>query len=150
MGKASRLKRGRRQPLPVVLPSLLRWQMAKGGLPIEENPPDQKISKALLDVLAPYLEGNEPFGQFRAMVSLSAMAWNLSATPAAEREQEVAAALGDLGKHLRPDVLRTFEGWLRAMIETKQQLHPHDHRMVAHWEVENRGDQYFVRAVSVG
>lgn len=146
MGRASRLKRERKHPRAGALPPHLREQLARGELQLRRgDPPNQKISAALIELIRPYAEGDEALAAYRGMVGLAAVAWNLAQLEPGAAQLELARFSVELGKN-RPDLM---ERCLREMIERKRRLFPHDHRVVAHWEVEDQGHQYYVRAASL-
>ncbi len=145
MGKASRLKRERLLRLgkpPLLLPE----QVEKGELQLRrKEPPGQKLSAALIELIQPYLDGDEPIKVYRSAVAIAALAWNLADLEPGQGELEIARLSAEIGK----DQAEMMDSCLRDMMARKRRLFPHDKRLVAHWEVEDQGHQFYLRAASV-
>lgn len=145
MGKASRLKRERQLRLGKP-PVLLLEQVEKRELQLRRaERPRQKLSAALIELVQPYLEGGEPIKVYRSAVAIAALAWNLADLEPAKVEAEIARLSAEIGK----DQAEMMDSCLREMMARKRRLFPHDKRMVAHWEVEDQGHQFYLRAASV-
>lgn len=145
MGKASRLKKKRQLRLGLLTPQLLA-QVEKGELRLlQGDPAGQKISASLIELIQPYLEGNEPIKVYRSAVGIAAMAWNLADLKPGQVEIELARLSAEIGKE-QADLM---DSCLRDMMARKRRLFPHDHRVVAQWEVEDQGHQFYVRAAAL-
>lgn len=145
MGRASRLKRERQLHLRE-LPPHLQGQVEKGELQLRRgDSPNPKISAALIELIQPYLKGNEPIEVYRSAVSIAALAWNLADLEPGQVELELARLSAEIGKE-QADLM---DSCLQDMMARKRQLFPHDKRLVAHWEVEDQGRQFYLRAASL-
>ena len=143
MGRASRLKRDRREfklDLPPNLVAELR------GTRVRINSGRHKISESLAELIQPFTSGDTSVEEFRRLVALGAMAWNLSVVEGSTPEQML-----DLVEDLDASDRELLASLLSDLVLRKQSLFPDDQRFVAAWNVVVRPDgRFFLTAAAAG
>lgn len=114
----------------------------KGIVPAGEitfNPPGQrKMSEALEELIAPYLEMTDNLEEFTNLVNLGTLAWNMALLPAEEQADFLELTMKVAPRDLRTD----FAKLLRLLVLRKVALFPDDHREILSIEVTDLGDKY--------
>lgn len=128
----------------------MRAQMAAGGeqLIIQTNvSPDHKISEALYDVIAPWLNEEETLDELKVLVSIGSLAWNASFNEGATARDKARPVL----KTLKADVSTklTVRQMMLAMIERKLRLYPDDRRVIVEHELIDTGSGFHISVFSV-
>lgn len=143
LGRASRRKRERRQGIFRV-PSFAEQEWEAPPLP---GPPPgvkgmKKISACLIELVDPLISEASDLDECRAILSMAAMAWNLSHLQAATREESVVGAIESSGDGGIDDA---FTGaFLLELAERKLRLFPDDPRVVLSWKVKKVRDGFHV------
>jgi hypothetical protein len=146
MGKASKRKRGRRLGEPLELPRNVPDSLRGRDHRLVRNPAGAKISESLADLIRPFTTGQTDLEEFRTLVGLGAIAWNL-ANLSAGSPREALQLLNDESIRER----QFFEGFVSQLILRKRELFPRDRRIVAGWDVALRPDgTFFLTAASAG
>jgi len=145
MGKASRKK----QP---------------SSRPAHPAPKQASMSGALIDLVAPvYDEQNMSLDEYRAMIGLGAVAWNVAQFPKEERGQqllaffkagsgfdlsfdEIVAAGSDEEVTEEPRLNMNVVELIKALVHRKDRLFPEDRRILAEWDVLSENGKYRVTA----
>ncbi len=145
MGRASRRKRGRREigglDLPRNIPASIRRRTT-----IRKSDGRSKVSEALTDLVRPFEEEDMGIENYRGLVGIGAIAWNLSLLQDPKLDH-VARLLEDQDDDYRA----WFEAFVSDLVARKLELFPKDHRFIVGWEVSLRPDgNYFVTAAGVG
>ena len=138
MGRASRRKRERRQGIFRV-PSFAEQEWEAPPLP---GPPFglKKISACLIELVDPLISETSDIEECRVVLSMAAMAWNLSHLQAATREESVVGAIESSGDGGIDDA---FTGaFLLELAERKRRLFPDDPRVVLSWNVKEIRDRF--------
>jgi len=111
---------------------------------IHRNPASKKISDALVTLIRPWLGGEESLDEYRALVEIGEIAWNLALLDPQERNEELASAVKKVAS---PDA-DIFRQVLEGMVARKYELFPQDRRLVVGVEVTARGDRFHIMAAS--
>ena len=132
LGRASRRKRERRQGIFKV-PSFAEQEWEAPPLP---GPPPglKKISHCLFELVDPLISEASDLDECRAILSMAAMAWNLSHLQAATREERVVGAIESSGYGGIDDAL--MGAFLLELAERKLRLFRDDPRVVLSWNVK--------------
>jgi hypothetical protein len=145
MGKASRSKRERRLEnprLPENVPASLRTRDQR----VVRNLDRSRISESLAELVRPFTTDETDIEEFRALVGLAAIAWNL-AVLGDSTARKALQLLEDRSINER----EVFEDVVFRLVLRKRELFPGDRRVVAGWEVVARRDgTFFLTAASVG
>lgn len=138
LGRASRRKRERRQGIFKV-PSFAEQEWEAPPLP---GPPPglKKISLCLFELVDPLISEASDLDECRAILSMAAMAWNLSHLQAATREESVVGAIESSGDGGIDDAL--MGAFLLELAERKLRLFPDDPRVVLSWNVKEIRDGF--------
>jgi hypothetical protein len=111
-----------------------------------------KMSEALELMARPLLD-SMPEGTgiqaIRAAVLLTAAGWNAAVTHAPEETEQALRELARQFTKDSPELGELTLHFLRELAERKRRLFPHDDRLVMEVEVEDRGDQFHITAVSM-
>lgn len=142
MGKASRRRRERRLGLVPALFAPTTTTLVADFVPAQEGA--GKISKALLDIVKPFLEGGFTLDQVRRVVYCAVVAWNLSLIDDGKRKAETDRLLHDMAIEDQAG----FREWIDLLVECKVRLHPEDKRFIVSTEVLPNGDGYRILAVA--
>lgn len=126
MGKASRRKKQR---------DLI--------LSLDLHPEPDKISTRLGELVAPHVAEDETRDGYAALITLGAMAWNLSLVPAGERSATVAEIVRNAAKLGLPVTVQ----WMNHLIDRKLRLFPSDDRFIESWKVRAEPDGDFTLLV---
>lgn len=137
MGRASRKKRLRRTLQGLQPPTNLPPELRHAELRRTRGRP--KISQSLTDLALPFLIPGMDAEDYRRLIAITAIAWNLSL----EEDGSPAKAL-ELVEDMGAAERREFEALLKELIARKRKLFPKDHRLVAGWEVVVRPDGSFL------
>jgi len=163
MGRASRRKRERRLgPLSRagVAPASASILEVDGVLPTRTHlltrplpPPSPappvfavKISKALLDVVQPFLEVEDlSRDQVRSVVQFGALAWNLALLDEETRKVETEK----IAREVTPGAPEESRAMIGVVLDRKARMHPRDRRFIVSVEVVDHGDSWRVLAAGV-
>jgi len=146
MGKASRRKRERRLGKPLAVPRNVPASLPGPGHRILRNHGRAKISESLIDLIRPFSTDGADLEQFRGLVAIGAIAWNLAIMDD-ESLDEALQLFADESIHDR----EFFESLVTSLVLRKRQLFPDDRRIVAGWEVTPQPDgRFFVTAAAAG
>jgi hypothetical protein len=143
MGRASRRKRERRSgrfpqvPQALAIPQPLAREYPASPVPHREQ---DKISAALLDLIDPYVDSSADLDDFKSIVAMAALAWNLSLLTKSDQAEQMRQMLQD------PELLEpeSFVEILRDLIARKLELFPDDSRRVLAWEVRETKHSFHV------
>lgn len=121
---------------------------------IESPPGMEKLSDALLDLLAPFLSEEPDIVEMRNAIAIAALSWNLALFPAVRRSAELCRLLeaydhtapgdaqfwladaGDASR-LRDD----FKAFVTRLVARKLELYPRDTRQIVDYQVRDVGDE---------
>ena len=105
-----------------------------------------KISKALLDVVQPFLEEGElSRDQVRCVVQFGALAWNLALLDEETRRAETEK----VAREVTPGSPEESRAMIGVVLDRKARLHPRDRRFIVSVEVVDQGDNWRVLAAAV-
>ena len=145
MGRSNRRKtRGRGAVLTVLEPR--RWSLRPEGPGRSPMRGNGKISKALLDVVQPFLEEGElSRDQVRCVVQFGALAWNLALLDEETRRAETEK----VAREVTPGSPEESRAMIGVVLDRKARLHPRDRRFIVSVEVVDQGDNWRVLAAAV-
>lgn len=110
----------------------------------------KKLSDALLKLIQPYAHEADSYDLYYALVGFASAAWNSSLVAEPERSKLIDDLLEITLKRGAP---RQAKAELRSLIEEliqrKLKLFPNDRRYVATFELEDRGDSFYLSVASV-
>ena len=140
MGRASRRKRERRKHREKTTKDLDRFaeslnRESEQPVVLHRNPASRKISDALVTLIQPWLGGEESLDEYRALVEIGEIAWNLALLDPQERKEELASAVKKLAT---PDA-DLFRQVLEGMVARKYELFPQDRGVVVGVAVADPG-----------
>src|SRR5262245_28887119 len=125
MGKASRRKR-ERQGMNLTLPPGLR-----DTVKIQRHHAGPKISASLGDLIEPYVLDDMTLPEFRKLLAVGAIAWNLSTVDEPKRAEELARFTAAMDEIAATD----FETIVRGLVARKRMQFPDDNRFIVTWDV---------------
>ena len=144
MGKASRLKKLRRQESGATnaqfAEKYLQTERGRDAIVIESPASEEKMSQMLIDLAQPLLfEGDTEEG-VKKTIGLAALAWNLSLL----REKERNTELRELERQLTPEIIP----YLLNLVRDKEELFPDVKRSIMSYEVIMLGQDVRVNVIS--
>lgn len=143
MGKASRRKRENRAGRREVLSQLRAEGIAK-GMRVVSGHRGRKLSVALGELIRPYLEDGIRVDEYRSLVTIGALAWNIAVLPDTISDEWLQSLLREAGVS---DTL-SFRGLLEELKERRLRLFPNDRRFIVRTEVHEQSDGTFYLAVA--
>lgn len=146
MGKASRRKRERRAETHRVLQQVSSETGANVRLAQRSSRP--KISGSLSELIRPYLDDDIGVEEYRTLVTMGALAWNLSARPEVGSSDRVQRLL----EHAEISGGGDFRGFIEDLKIRKVRLFPDDQRFIVKTDVREQADGsfYLVAAAAAG
>ncbi len=145
MGRASRRKGKRRGRGGLELPSNVPASIRNLGR-VRRSDPSSKVSEALAELVRPFVEEGMSFEDFRGLVGIGAVAWNISLL-----DGPILDRIADLLKDQDDDYRAWFEAFVSDLVDRTVSLFPRDDRFLAGWDVSLRPDgSYFLTAAAVG
>lgn len=139
MGKASRKKR-ERQGMHLALPPSMQ-----GAMKVRRHHDGDKISSSLGDLIDPYIIDDMTLDQFRKLVAVGAMAWNLSTFDEPRRAEELDRFIQAVGEVQRSD----FEAVIRLLVARKLTHFPDDARFIVAWDVKQNRHHFHITAAAI-
>ncbi len=104
-----------------------------------------KLSDRLVELIALYEDGIAEPDDYKKLIAVASVAWNLSLFPLNKREDAIMEALERAPVPDRELILRM----IRDLLHRKELLLPEDRRMVASYEVVDEGDNFHITVVSL-
>ena len=133
--------------------------VAEMGSPSEGlivNPPNmEKLSDALLDLLAPFLSEEPNLHEIRNAIGIASLSWNLALLPAARRPAELRRILEAYDTVAPPgeaqfwladaadasSLRADFKELVTRLVARKLKLYPHEQRPIPNYRVWDAGDE---------
>lgn len=140
MGKSSRRKRERQEGSPLTLP-----QSMQSDVQIRRDHGAPKISASLGELIDPYIIADTTPDEFRKLVALGVIAWNLSSYDEPRRTEEMGRftdAMGDAN-------FQEFTALIRSMVARKLAIFPDDSRFVVSWDVKQDNNRFHITAAAL-
>ena len=145
MGKASRRKKERQrqggvgvlEDFPGAFGKKVAWVERPEGFP--------KLSEALVELIEPFLTGDEDLVTVRKLIQIGVIAWNVSL----DEETNPEEILEDVGidKVEGAEFLRAF---LLDLVDRKRFLFPYDGRDIVAWDVNPQPEGgFYIRAATL-
>jgi len=103
-----------------------------------DSPEHEKMSKVLLDFVAPYTASARSDEDFKKLVVLGLVAWNAALLPAEERQEPLA----NLAAKAAPsDTRADFQAIIGSMVERKEKYFAENRRLILahHWTIAGNG-----------
>lgn len=117
----------------------VRRNMGKAIAGIEYNAPGQiKMSDALEEVIAPFVNDADTVVAMRNLVGMGAMAWNITLMPPHEQKEQIQKLIMTMGSD-QVDIEMLYK-MIHEMMQRKQALYPDVNRTIVSFEVEDIGD----------
>lgn len=139
MGKASRTKRERHGMHLTLPPSM------QGAIKIQRHHDDAKISLSLGELINPYIIEDMTLDQFRKLVMVGAIAWNLSTFDEPRRTEELGRFIPTTGD---ADVI-DFNAMIRGLIARKLTHYPNDSRFIVASDVKQNKSRFHITAAAI-
>ena len=111
-------------------------------LVVRNTPDAEKMSEVLIQFAKPLLKEDDDLEQHRKAYLLATLAWNLAILPEAQRREDLER--GELAKTFGPEGIAL----MRALIERKLLLFPHNTRPILDLSVTDLGDSLHVDVIS--
>jgi hypothetical protein len=148
MGRASRLKRERRELGDFSLPASGFEKFGRSLLKLaqeQQDPPPIKMSQALLELVEPFMDEIEDLDEFTNLVGLATLGWSLSLLD----DRTAKQAIRDLREIYSPD--SDFLQWIVVgLADRKRLLFPDDDRAIQNWETSIGPDgRYHLQVASL-
>ena len=103
-----------------------------------------KISAALLDLIDPYVDSSVDLDDFKSIVGVAALAWNLSHLSKSEQVRQMRKMYQD-PEIREPELLIEV---LQDLMARKSELFPDDSRLVVGWQVrQTKRNSFYVTAL---
>lgn len=142
MGRASGQKKRRRAAREMVG---LRRKLGRHVTIRDGNMRPDKLSAAISKLLELEREPIEDLSQFRSLVGIGVLAWNLATLNSKDRERIFQASLLESSGSAEPLALKTI---VRPLIARKQLLFPHDHRFIVEWDAQEADGDFYLNVAS--
>jgi|CXWL01.1.fsa_nt_gi hypothetical protein len=135
MGKASRRKKINQATKQYQQEGLADAE--KKAIYIAGNlPQEQKISHALTVILQATIQEDADFEDYKKLLGLIVIAWNLSTLDREIRAQELLK----IATKIFSEHANTGSMLIQALIDKKQELFPDDHRFITNYSITPSGD----------
>jgi len=118
---------------------------AYGGV-VYNAPGEIKMSDALEEVIAPFVEDADTLVAMKNLVGMGAMVWNIALMPPDEQTEQIKKLIKTMGTE--PEDAEILYKMIHEMIKRKQALYPAVHRFIVSTEVEDVGDGWHISVAS--
>jgi len=128
---------------------------------------DYKLSEALVELVRPMMRDDMSLAERQNLFMLATLAWNIAIYPRQQRGRQILEVVGGLPNmpgNLEKEVGRVLEGkpaspdfpaekvqlmeFLISLIARKDQLYPHDRRLIGDIELSEKDGQYYLQVAS--
>ncbi len=93
-----------------------------------------KMSDAIAEIIEPYKDMTESLDEYKKLVSIACLAWNIKIMPKHLREFEInKITKGFTGVKLKDK--QDFKAIIKTLMERKELLYPEDKRLIVNYEV---------------
>ena len=125
----------------------VKRNLGKAFAGIEYNMPGQiKMSDALEEVIAPFVNDVNTVVAMRNLVGLGAMAWNITLMPPPEQKEQIQKLIMTMGSD--PADIEMLYKMIHEMLQRKQALYPDVNRTIVSFEVEDIGEGWHLSIAS--
>ncbi len=112
---------------------------------INPNPPDkEKMSEVIVDYARPLLDSAETVEEQKKAIAFAIICWNASFIDAEKRDAMIAGAFTE-GEEMLDSATREV---MEFMLNRKEDLFPHNERIVENWLIKDRGSQLYFEVAS--
>lgn len=128
---------------------------------------DYKLSEALVDVAAPMMREGMSLQERQSLFMVATLAWNIAIYPREQRGRQILNIIGGLPEmpgNLEEEISQALDGkpvsadfpaekvhlmeLLISLMARKQELYPHDRRLVGDVELREKDGQYHLQVAS--
>jgi hypothetical protein len=109
-------------------------------------PGEIKMSDALEEVMAPFMDDADTLTAMKNLVGIGAMVWNITLIPPNEQEEAIQKLIKTMGP--KPEGAEVLYQMIGEMMQRKQALYPEVHRFIVSFEVEDIGDGWYISVAS--
>ena len=124
----------------------------KRGLPqikkktLHNEPSLLKMSEALEKLVEPYAYEVDSEEEYKNLISLGALAWNMTVMPPESHKELVIGMITMLGEE--PEDLQFVMEKMYALMQRKKKLFPNEDRLIVDFFLEEVGTQRHLKVVS--
>jgi hypothetical protein len=113
---------------------------------INPNPPDkEKMSEVIVDYARPLLDSAETVEEQKKAIGFAIICWNASFIEAEKRDAVISGAFAE-GEEMLDSATREV---MEFMVKRKEDLFPHNARIIQNWLIKDKGSQLYFEVASV-
>jgi hypothetical protein len=148
--KEEKRQRENQRRLEKLKSKLKRGSTASGHVMTRHVPGQERMSEVLEDFIEPYMDliDADSLDEFRKLVSMGALAWNLSLLPAERRGEEIDAFHAKWLPKSDKTTATDFRSLIEKMIARKLARFPNNRRFIMKFEVADQGDNFYLQVAS--
>ncbi|MAT95713.1 MAG: hypothetical protein CL608_00985 [Anaerolineaceae bacterium] len=109
-------------------------------------PSEIKMSDALEEVIAPFVNDADTLVAMKNLVGIGAMVWNITLMPPNEQKEQIQKLIKTMRSE--PEDAELLYKMIGEMMQRKQALYPEVHRFIVGFEVEDVGDGWHISVAS--
>ncbi len=115
---------------------------------VQDSKGVRKMSEIILEFARPYLDEVDSFDDYKKVIPMAMIAWNLGLTDESEMEVQLAALCNDLGHSMTDDLAIEFRQRVSALVYRKRQHFSEVKRLVMDWDIVEMGNSFHLNVVS--
>lgn len=105
-----------------------------------------KMSEALEQLVEPYAYAANSEEAYENLISLGAMAWNMTVMPPEATKEITKGMIAMLGED--PEDVQFVSEQLNALMQRKKKLFPNEDRLIVDFRIEDLGDSRHLTVIS--
>lgn len=127
-----------------LMDKMLKEKPQLAGRLIRNPAGEEKMSAVILEYAEPLMEHAENVEQQNKAIAMAIICWNASLLNETDRERGLAEIYAETDEVEASNIKEV----ITFMLNRKQDLFPHNKRVVTDWMVKDKGDQLFIEVAT--